>query len=110
MAGVALHFGSRAKGLWNLSSLLVVSNRRYPGPWDVVPALEDWDTKHEEAWDWLWSNVEKILGKELGKAVERAPWLALTAFCLHKLYRAGMSIVKDRSAKQLSCFIVYIVV
>ncbi|CAE7221390.1 unnamed protein product [Symbiodinium pilosum] len=35
----------------------------------LVP--QDWDTKHEEAWDWLWSNVEKILGKELGKAVER---------------------------------------
>ncbi|CAE7808593.1 wss2 [Symbiodinium sp. CCMP2456] len=35
----------------------------------LVP--QDWDTKHEEAWDWLWSNVEKILGKELGKAAER---------------------------------------
>ena len=40
-------------------------------------SCQDWDTKHEEAWDWLWSNVEKILGKELGKAAERVPCLVL---------------------------------
>ena len=42
-------------------------------------SCQDWDTKHEEAWDWLWSNVEKILGKELGKAAERVPCLMLGA-------------------------------
>ncbi|CAE7369292.1 unnamed protein product [Symbiodinium natans] len=35
----------------------------------LVP--QDWNTKHEEAWDWLWSNVEKMLGKEIGKAADR---------------------------------------
>lgn len=35
----------------------------------LVP--KGWDQHHEEAWIWLWSNVEQILQQEVGKLAPR---------------------------------------
>lgn len=35
----------------------------------LVP--KGWDSHHESAWEWLWSNVEKVLQKEIGKLAPR---------------------------------------
>lgn len=36
----------------------------------LVP--KGWDSHHESAWEWLWSNVEKVLQKEIGKLAPRS--------------------------------------